>query len=55
MSEHLKQFAFICMLSYDVYVKKLLIEKMIDEMCKGTEGKNASKKESKKEAKKETK
>lgn len=53
--EFLKQFAFICMLSYDVYVKKLLIEKMIDEMCKGTEGKNASKKESKKEAKKETK
>ena len=53
--EFLKQFAFICMLSYDVYVKKLLIEKMIDEMSKGTEGKNASKKESKKEAKKETK
>lgn len=26
----LKQFSFICMLSFDVYVKKLLIEKMID-------------------------
>ena len=30
----LQRFAFICMLSYDVYVKKLLIEKMIDEMKK---------------------
>ena len=28
----LQKFAFICMLSYDVYVKKLMIEKMIDEM-----------------------
>ena len=44
----LKQFAFICMLSYDVYVKKLLIEKMIDEMCKECKAndlKTASKKE----------
>ena len=30
--EFLKQFAFICMLSFDVYTKKLLIEKMIDGM-----------------------
>lgn len=28
--EVLQLFSFICMLSYDVYVKKLLIEKMID-------------------------
>ena len=28
----LRQFAFICALSYDEYVKRLLIEKMIDEM-----------------------
>ena len=28
--EFLKIFSFICMLSFDVYVKKLLIEKMID-------------------------
>lgn len=28
----LQQFAFICMLSFDVYTKKLLIEKMIDGM-----------------------
>lgn len=30
--EFLQRFSFICMLSYDVYVKKLLIEKMIDSM-----------------------
>ena len=30
--EFLRRFAFICMLSYDVYVKKLLIEKIIDGM-----------------------
>ena len=28
----LQRFSFICMLSFDVYVKKLLIEKLIDEM-----------------------
>jgi len=28
----LQKFAFICMLSFDVYVKKLLIEKLIDEL-----------------------
>lgn len=34
-SEHqrfLKMFAFICALSFDVYVKKLIIEKLIDEL-----------------------
>lgn len=30
--EFLQRFSFICMLSYDVYVKKLLIEKLIDSM-----------------------
>lgn len=30
--EFLKQFAFICLLSFDVYLKKLLIEKMVDEL-----------------------
>lgn len=28
----LKMFAFICVLSFDVYVKKLIIEKLIDEL-----------------------
>lgn len=36
-AEFLRQFSFICMLSYDVYVKKLIIEKMIDEMRKKQE------------------
>lgn len=40
--EFLHQFAFICMLSFDVYVKKQIIEKMIDQM---TEKKNADQKE----------
>ncbi|MBQ7775216.1 MAG: DUF1836 domain-containing protein [Lachnospiraceae bacterium] len=31
-AEFLRQFSFICMLSYDVYIKKLMIEKIIDEM-----------------------
>lgn len=29
----LKKFAFICTLSFDVYVKKLMIEKMVDEIA----------------------
>lgn len=35
--EFLQMFSFICMLSFDVYVKKLLIEKMIDGLEKGRE------------------
>ena len=30
--EFLKDFSFICQLSFDVYMKKLLLEKMIDAM-----------------------
>lgn len=30
--EFLKDFSFICLLSFDVYVKKQIIEKLIDEM-----------------------
>ncbi len=30
--EFLRIFAFICLLSYDVYVKKLLIEKLVDQI-----------------------
>lgn len=32
--EFLRRFSFICKLSFDVYVKKLLIEKMVDELAK---------------------
>lgn len=46
--EFLRQFAFICMLSFDVYVKKQIIEKMIDNMEKPKdEGQQAGKKEPK--------
>ncbi len=31
-SEFLQQFGFICMLSFDVYAKKLMIEKLLDDM-----------------------
>ena len=30
--EFLRKFSFICLLSFDVYVKKLLIEKMVDDL-----------------------
>lgn len=30
--DYLQLFSFICSLSFDVYVKKLLIEKLIDEL-----------------------
>ncbi len=32
-----KTFAFICMLSYDVFMKRLMIEKLVDECCKNVE------------------
>lgn len=44
-AEFLHQFAFICMLSFDVYVKKQIIEKMIDQMTTKTEPERHDKKE----------
>lgn len=40
--EFLKQFSFICLLSFDVYVKKMLIEQMIDDLrpAEGTDKKH---------------
>lgn len=41
--EFLRIFAFICLLSYDVYVKKMIIEKVIDDISErrnAAEGKN---------------
>lgn len=32
-AEFLRKFSFICLLSFDVYVKKLMIEKMVDELA----------------------
>ena len=47
--EFLQHFAFICVLSFDVYVRKLLIEKLIDEIPQMTGKKEEKKKEKKKE------
>ncbi|MDR1699779.1 MAG: DUF1836 domain-containing protein [Lachnoclostridium sp.] len=33
-SEYLKQFSFICMLSYDIYMKKAMLDRMIDDILK---------------------
>lgn len=53
--EFLQNFAFICMLSFDVFVKKMLIEKLIDaNKAKREEAAPASEKE-KKEGKKDKK
>ena len=41
--EFLRIFAFICLLSYDVYIKKMIIEKVIDDISErrnAAEGKN---------------
>ena len=44
--EFLQLFSFICMLSFDVYIKKLMIEKIIDGYVEKKE-KNGKKKEKK--------
>lgn len=40
--EFLQHFAFICMLSFDVYVKKQIIEKMVDQMAEKQKEKQKS-------------
>ncbi len=41
--EFLQTFSMICMLSFDVYIKKLIIEKMIDGLAEGREKKERKK------------
>lgn len=43
--DFLRKFAFICTLSFDVYIKKLLIEKMVDELEEPSEGEKQKKQE----------
>ncbi len=38
-SNYLSRFAYICMLSFDVYIKKQIIERIIDETCSDEETK----------------
>ncbi|MBE5851920.1 MAG: DUF1836 domain-containing protein [Lachnospiraceae bacterium] len=45
--EFLQLFSFICLLCYDVYVKKLLIEKIIDGMAEEKQEKDTKEKEKK--------
>ncbi len=47
-AEFLQIFSFICLLSFDVYVKRLLIEKLIDDIKKPDESKENGKENSKK-------
>ena len=54
--EFLQFFSFICLLGLDVYVKKQIIEKLVDIMAEAqTAGQEDLKKEQKKESKKENK
>ncbi len=46
--DFLKKFSFICLLSFDVYVKKMLIEQLIDEMRPEDDGKKHRKEKTKK-------
>ena len=49
--DNLQMFDFICRISYDVYVKKLLIEKLIDEMEPSDIARKKEKKEKEKSRK----
>ena len=42
-AEFLRKFAFICLLSYDVYVKKAIIERMIDDIAENMTSGNGQK------------
>ena len=45
--EFLKRFSFICLMSFDVYIKKMIIEKMIDDISpdeKNSHGKKSKEK-----------
>ena len=55
--DFLQIFSLICMLSMDVFTKKLIIERMVDELAEvsGIGKEEQTKKEAKKEVKKETK
>ncbi len=53
--EYLRMFTFICMLSFDVYLKKQIIESIIDKMRnEASEKESAEKETGKKEGKKES-
>lgn len=47
--EFLRKFSFICLLSFDVYVKKLMIEKMVDDLAGQRDAPDKKEKKEKKE------
>ena len=49
--EFLQKFSFICLLSFDVYVKKLMIEKMVDDLARKQKEAGTPDKSDKKEKK----
>lgn len=51
--EFLHKFSFICQLSFDVYLKKMIIEQMIDELSPPAEEKKSKKEKPKKASAKE--
>lgn len=53
-SEYLNKCAFICLLSYDIYSKKRLMEQLIDEIASDTTAKDITSKDTIKKTKKET-
>ena len=50
--EYLRLFSFVCYLSYDIFVKKMLIERLVDESARKRQKAEEQKKEKEKEDKK---
>lgn len=48
-ADFLRKFSFICLLSFDVYTKKLMIEKLVDELAKEQRAGEEKEKEKEKE------
>lgn len=53
--EYLRLFSYICFLSYDVFVKKMLIERLLDEVSEKRQDQEVALKREKEEAKREKK
>ena len=49
--EYLQLFSYVCLLSYDIFIKKLLIERIVDEMKEQTQPEAKGKKEKNKSGK----
>ncbi len=54
-AEYLRLFSYICFLSYDVFVKKMLIERLLDEVSEKQQDKEEALKREKEEAQKREK